>query len=104
MASFRKHSNGTWEYRIRYKDKSSNKYKETSKRGFKTKKEAQLGAAQIETDIEYYGFANDGKESIKEYFSKWLEVYKKPNVKPITYSLQERNVRLNILPRWGRLS
>nr|WGD88012.1 Arm DNA-binding domain-containing protein [Bacillus subtilis] len=42
MASFRKHSNGTWEYRIRYKDKNSNKYKEKSKRGFKTKKEAQL--------------------------------------------------------------
>ncbi|MCX4078209.1 site-specific integrase [Bacillus subtilis] len=103
MASFRKHSNGSWEYRIRYKDKNSNKYKEKSKRGFKTKKEAQLAAAQIETDIEYYGFANDGKESISEYFSKWLEIYKKPNVKPITYSLQERNVRLNILPQWGNL-
>lgn len=103
MASFRKHANGSWEYRIRYKDKNSNKYKEKSKRGFKTKKEAQLAAAQIETDIEYYGFANDGKESISEYFSKWLEIYKKPNVKPITYSLQERNVRLNILPQWGNL-
>nr|WGD95079.1 site-specific integrase [Bacillus subtilis]WGE03781.1 site-specific integrase [Bacillus subtilis] len=32
-----------------------------------------------------------------------LEIYKKPNVKPITYSLQERNVRLNILPQWGNL-
>ncbi len=30
-----------------------------------------------------------------------MEVYKRPNVKPITYSVQERNVRLNILPRWG---
>ncbi|WP_083978951.1 hypothetical protein [Bacillus alveayuensis] len=34
-----------------------------------------------------------------KYFENWLKVYKKPNVKPITYSLQERNVRLNILPR-----
>lgn len=30
-----------------------------------------------------------------------VEVYKKPYVKPITYTVQERNVRLNILPRWG---
>ncbi len=40
MASFRKHSNGTWEYRIRYKDRISQGYREKSKRGFKTKKEA----------------------------------------------------------------
>jgi hypothetical protein len=38
LASFRKHPNGTWEYRIRYKDRSTGKYKEKSKRGFKTKK------------------------------------------------------------------
>lgn len=52
-------------------------------------------------ELEYYGFSEDGNERVDAYFEKWLEVYKKPNVKPITYSLQERNVRLNILPRWG---
>ncbi|MEJ9151826.1 Arm DNA-binding domain-containing protein [Bacillus smithii] len=101
MASFRKHPNGTWEYRIRYKDRTTGKYKEKSKRGFKSKKEAQLVAAQVEMELEYYGFSEDGNEKVDSYFEKWLEVYKKPNVKPITYSLQERNVRLNILPRWG---
>lgn len=101
MASFRKHTNGSWEYRIRYKDRKSNKYREKSKRGFKTKKEAQLAAAQVEMEIDYYGFAEDGDEKTDTYFESWLEIYKKPNVKPITYSLQERNVRLNILPRWG---
>ncbi|MED4764129.1 tyrosine-type recombinase/integrase [Brevibacillus laterosporus] len=39
---------------------------------------------------------------VSRYFDDWLEVYKKPNVKPITYSVQERNARLNILPRWGK--
>ncbi|MBM7646430.1 putative transcriptional regulator [Scopulibacillus daqui] len=52
-------------------------------------------------EIEYYGFSEDGNEQVDKFFEKWLEVYKKPNVKPITYSVQERNVRLNILPRWG---
>ncbi|MGA4718824.1 tyrosine-type recombinase/integrase [Fictibacillus nanhaiensis] len=100
MASFRKHENGTWEYRVRYKDRSSQKHKEKSKRGFKTKKEAQLAAAKVEMDLDYYGFSEDGNEMVDKYFENWLEVYKKPHVKPITYSLQERNVRLNILPKW----
>lgn len=100
MASYRKHDNGTWEYRVRYKDRSSQKHKEKSKRGFKTKKEAQLAAAKVEMDLDYYGFSEDGNEMVDKYFENWLEVYKKPHVKPITYSLQERNVRLNILPKW----
>ena len=101
MASFRKHKNGTWEYRIRYKDPITQKYKETSKRGFKTKKEAQLAAAQAEMEIDQLGFVGNGNELFKTYIYEWLETYKKPKVKPITYSVQERNVRLNILPRWG---
>lgn len=36
-----------------------------------------------------------------KYFEEWLEIYKKPFVKPMTYSVQERSVRLNIIPRWG---
>lgn len=101
MASFKKHKNGTWEYRVRYKDLTNNKYREKSKSGFKTKKEAQLAASSIELDIDQHGFAENGNELVSVFFKQWLEVYKKPHVKPITYSVQERNVRLNILPKWG---
>ncbi|APC48992.1 recombinase XerC [Virgibacillus halodenitrificans] len=99
MASFRK-IDGKWEYRVRYKQ--GDKYKEKSKRGFKTKKEAQLAAAKVETDIEQFGFSENGEEYLDKFILDWLEVYKKPNLKPITYSVQERNVRLNIIPRWGK--
>ncbi|GGJ61727.1 site-specific integrase [Virgibacillus salexigens] len=98
MASFRK-IDGKWEFRVRYKQ--GDKYREKSKRGFRSKKEAQLAAAKIEADINHFGFAEEGKELLKKYIYDWLEVYKKPNLKPITYSLQERVVRLNILPKWG---
>ncbi|MNO22994.1 Transposase [compost metagenome] len=90
-----------WEYRIRYLDRREGKYREKSKGGFDTKKAAQLAAAEEELAIDRNGFAENGNETIKAYFDEWLEVYKKPNVKPITYSVQERNVRLNILPQWG---
>ncbi|WP_409179202.1 N-terminal phage integrase SAM-like domain-containing protein [Brevibacillus fortis] len=51
--------------------------------------------------VNHFGFAENGDEVVSKYFDDWLEVYKKPNVKPNTYSVQERNVRINILPRWG---
>nr|WP_238333108.1 tyrosine-type recombinase/integrase [Brevibacillus laterosporus] len=74
---------------------------EKSKGGFKTKKEAQLAAHEAESDINDFGFSEERNEKVDKYFDDWLEVYKKRYVKPITYSVQERNVRLNILPRWG---
>lgn len=101
MASYKKHLTG-WEYRLRYKDRTTGKYREKSQKGFPTKKAAELAAAEAELEIHYYGFADNGEETVEKYFNQWLEVYKKPNVKPITYSVQERNVRLNILPQWGK--
>ncbi|RNC98268.1 site-specific integrase [Lysinibacillus halotolerans] len=100
MASFRK-INGTWEYRIRFKDFASGKWKEKSKRGFSTKKEAQLAANEEVLKFEYYGFQEDGKETLNEFIVKWFELYKRPNLKQSTVDLQERNIKNNILPRWG---
>ncbi|WP_068505890.1 tyrosine-type recombinase/integrase [Paenibacillus kribbensis] len=101
MAYFRKR--GTkWEYRIKFTNQKTGLPDETSKGGFKSKTEASLAAAKAQLELEYYGFLPDGNELVETYFGKWMETYKKPNLKPITYSVQERNVRLNILPRWGK--
>ncbi|PGS80823.1 recombinase XerC [Bacillus cereus] len=98
MASFRKR-NGTWEYRIRYKE--GNKYKEKSKGGFKTKKEAQYVANKTEEKI--FSGVNIQNEDMffKNYIEDWLNIYKKPTVRKITYSVIERNVRLNLIPKFG---
>lgn len=100
MAFFRKRGD-KWEYRISYKDRQTGRQKEKTKGGFKTKKEAQIAASEEEQKIHHFGFSENGRELVGDYIEEWLEVYKRPNVKPITYSLQERNVRLNILPRWS---
>jgi len=112
MASFRRRGcacktkkctcGATWEYRIKYVDRQTGKQREKTKSGFVSKKEAQLAAAAEELNIDQFGFAENGNEIVENFFIDWLEVYKKPNVKPITYSVQERNVRLNIFPRWGK--
>jgi integrase len=101
MAFYRKRGS-KWEYRISYVDRKTGKPNEATKGGFKSKPEAVLAAAAAQLELEYYGFMPDGNESVEKFFNKWLEVYKEPNVKPITYTVQERNVRLNILPRWGK--
>lgn len=100
MASFRKRGE-LWEYRIRYADRQAGTFKEKSKGGFRTKKEAQLAAAAEELKIEERGFAENGNELISVYMEKWLNTFKRPAVKLNTYLTQERNVRLNIIPRWG---
>jgi len=112
MASFRDRNEGkkykdgkkkkpNWEYRIFYIDRQTGKQKEVSKAGFKTKAEAKAAAVEEESKINHFGFSENGTEKVSIYFEKWLEIFKKPHVKPITYTVIERNVRLNILPRWG---
>jgi integrase len=112
MASFRDRNEGkkykdgkkkkpNWEFRIYYTDRQTGKQKEISKAGFKSKGEARAAAIEEESKINYFGFSENGSEIVSKYFDQWLEIYKKPYLKPITYSVQERNVRLNIVPRWG---
>ena len=74
MASFRKR-NDKWEYRIRYKEMG--KYKETSKGGFKTKKEAQLAFAKIEEKIANGINMKSSNMTFHDYMYEWLETYKK---------------------------
>lgn len=82
MVYFRKQSSG-WEYRISYKDMYGN-YKQKSKRGFKTKSEAKLAANLAEQDILNKTF-EDKNITLTDYFSQWLETYKKQEVDPETY-------------------
>ncbi|ANS46114.1 integrase [Bacillus thuringiensis] len=100
MASFRKR-NDKWEYRVRYKEMG--KYKETSKGGFKTKKEAQLAAAKIEAQLAKGTNVNNRQLTFNDYMYEWLDTYKKNNVAPQTYKIYKRNIRLYILPAFGSI-
>lgn len=51
MASYRKRGDN-WEYRITYYDPITNKRREKTKKGFRTKKEAMVAAAQAEINID----------------------------------------------------
>ncbi|MEN3132546.1 tyrosine-type recombinase/integrase [Bacillus albus] len=75
MASFRKRNN-KWEYRIKYMDPVTGKKREKSKGNFRTKKEAQIAASQIEINIENNFIEKNDNVMIKEYIDIWFNIYK----------------------------
>lgn len=84
-----------YEYRIRYKDPITQKYREKSKKGFRSPKEAQLAAAEEEKKI-MEGF-EISSISLRDYLDYWLNEHKKGSIRRTTYENKEQNIRLHIL-------
>ncbi|MGG3737575.1 tyrosine-type recombinase/integrase [Aeribacillus pallidus] len=74
MASIQKMKNG-WRYRVSYKE--NGKYKTKTKGGFRTKKEADLAAAELEKQLHKGYDINAGDQLFSEYMRNWFELYKK---------------------------
>ena len=70
--TYRKHDN-KWEYRIRYIDPISNKLKEKSKRGFRTKSEAKLEAEKVQGKIQE-GY-DQSDITLSAYLDLWMKDY-----------------------------
>jgi integrase len=74
MASIQKLNNG-WRYRVSYKD--GDKYKTKTQGGFRTKKEAEIAAAELEKKLHIGQDINAGDQLFAEYIRNWYEVYQK---------------------------
>ena len=86
MAFFRKLDTG-WEYRISYKTPDG-RYKEKSKRGFRTKALAQAAAIETERNLNQ-GLQINKDLSLYDYFIQWSEVHKKPLISARTWLVYE---------------
>lgn len=84
MATIEKHGK-TWRYRISYKDPEGN-YQRISKPGFKTKSEAKIAAAEIEVSISKGANPILHDVTLSDYYRKWVEIYKEPNVGNVSMS------------------
>ena len=67
------------------RDPITNKRKQKSIGGFKTKKEAEKALAQYISKIEKGEYFEAEKISLKEFLDHWLETYAKVNVAPKTF-------------------
>lgn len=81
MASFQKRANGKWQYTI--SRMIDGKACPIRKGGFSTKKEAQTAAAEIEANLSK-GIAPTKKIPFCDYFTGWLDLYKKHKISSTT--------------------
>ncbi|MGE7185706.1 tyrosine-type recombinase/integrase [Peribacillus sp. NPDC006672] len=84
-------------------DPLTGKEKRTTRRGFKTEKEANLALARLQLDVDKNGFrVNYNINTFQDLYEDWIEQYQH-TIKPTTY---ERVVALfanHILPKLGTL-
>lgn len=86
-------------YRVRYRTPDN---RQTCKRGFKTKREAEQFAASVEVQ-KYRGEFVDvsrSKALVGDLGEDWLG--RKVNIKPSTRRTLESSWRVHVEPRWGR--
>ncbi|WP_197253640.1 Arm DNA-binding domain-containing protein [Paenibacillus dendritiformis] len=107
MASFQKYKTKDG-YKWMYKyyssiDPLTGKKKPSTKRGFNTKKEAQLHAAQTEREIENGTFIEDSKKPIFEaVYKQWYATHS-PTLKPPSRRAVRSNFKQQILPHFRKL-
>lgn len=107
MASFQKYSTKDglrWLYKYYGEiDPETGKKKQTTKRGFKTKREAQLDAAKTEQEVADGTFINKDKTTtFEQVYEQWYET-NSPNFKPSTKKAVRSKFKRQILPHFGAL-
>ncbi|MED4461806.1 site-specific integrase [Metabacillus fastidiosus] len=100
MASFRKRGD-TWQYRITVRDPFTNKQKEYSKGGFRTKKEAQIAA--IDREKSSLNGYEQGEIGLANYLRTWLEEYVDGKLRKNTIRTYRYVVESHAIPYFGNI-
>ncbi|WP_346234914.1 tyrosine-type recombinase/integrase [Lysinibacillus telephonicus] len=81
MASFQQRGK-SWQFTI--SNVINDKQKLIRKSGYRTKKEAQIAAAEVETNLKKGLVPQIKAMSFEEYFENWIKLYKEPRVSLVT--------------------
>lgn len=81
-------------------NRATGKPVKTTRRGFSTKKEAQLKLNRLLVDFEKNGLEKSNNDTFKEVYELWYDNYRK-TVKESTSIATERYVKLHVLPVFG---
>ncbi|MFJ7952192.1 tyrosine-type recombinase/integrase [Lysinibacillus sp. NPDC096418] len=82
-------------------DPLTGKEQRTTRRGFKTKKEAQLALSRLQLEIDNGTFRKKTAETYNDVYEMWFERYK-ATVSESTFAKTEEIFRLHILPLFGK--
>lgn len=96
IESYTTQSGKRWRVRYRKPDR-----RQTDKRGFKTKRDAQLFAATVETRKAEGAYIDPsaGRVTIGQLGTPWLS--RQTHLKPSTYASVETAWRIHVHPKWG---
>lgn len=81
-------------------DPLTGKQKRTTRRGFKTKRDAKIAEARLQAEVEEKGFGRTSDYTFKEVFDLWHEQYK-VSVKPSTLKRVNDDFKSGILPHFA---
>ncbi|GIN22789.1 MAG TPA: site-specific integrase [Bacillus bacterium] len=106
MASYKKYQSKSgirWLVQISLgKDPITGKYKSTTRRGFKTKKEAEAAARAILTQHSRGTFITENKITFEEVYNEWM-LSEERRLKPSTMHSKAMKFKKHILPYFSKL-
>jgi integrase len=100
MANFKKLKSG-WRYRLKYTDPFTQQSREKSERGFRTKPEAELAAAEFLKNVKQGYEQSD--VALVEYIQNWIDNYKKGVVRKNTIKQHMNSLNTHIKPYFKQL-
>ncbi len=83
-------------------DETTGKQKYTTRRGFKTKKEAQIALNKILLEVEANGFTEKRITTFEQLYEQWMPIYRN-KVKPSTVASTIEIFKLYVLPHFAKL-
>ena len=84
-------------------DELTGKQKYTTRRGFTSRKEAQLAISRLKLEIEENGFVKANHDTFEEIYLLWFDSAYKNTVKESTYVKTKETFRIHILPAFGSM-
>ncbi|GIN60486.1 site-specific integrase [Robertmurraya siralis] len=109
MASIRSYKNKgdkkySYEYRVKYPDPVTGKPKEKSKRGFKSKKEAELAAAEVEKKLMLGNIEEieNSEITVKDWIDQYLSLYS-VHLRKTTLKVRKLRIENHFLPAFGHI-
>jgi len=87
----------------RYIDPNTGKWRQTSKKGFRSKGEAEAFILKTNSLIAENAFVQPKKITVREYLLDWLDSYVRTNLRASTIAGYEINIEKHIIPHLGNI-
>lgn len=91
-----------YDVKFRYTDNLTGESKETTKRGFLTKGEAEAFLLDLNNKLTTNTYLGDKPLLMSDYLTDWLEIYVKVNLRRTTYLGYKRIIEKHLIPHLGR--